>query len=179
MRTTKKIEIWVLGCFLLLAGLATGCKDSASTGTGPLMEVGRVAPDFVLEDLEGRTWRLSDQRGKVVFLNFWATWCPPCREEMPDMEALHREMALLGQPFQMLAVLSNDDPANAALLANSLKLTFPILNDGQGTAGLAYGLTGVPETFIIDAEGIVRERFIGARAWNSPEAKGMLNSHMP
>jgi cytochrome c biogenesis protein CcmG, thiol:disulfide interchange protein DsbE len=176
MQTMGKIQIWVLGMLLLGAALSGGCRDSGPSGA--LLQTGQPAPDFLLEDLQGRPWRLSEQRGKVVFLNFWASWCPPCREEMPDMEALHQEMALMGRPFQMLAVLSNDDPANGALLAERLALTFPILVDREAHVAQSYGLTGVPETFIIDGDGILQERFIGARPWNSPEAKNMLARYM-
>jgi DsbE subfamily thiol:disulfide oxidoreductase len=161
---------------LLLMGL-TGCEERPKGVE--VATVGQPAPDFILSDLDGTKWRLSDLRGKVVFLNFWATWCPPCREEMPDMEALHREMALTGQPFQMVAVLTNDDPGQAARFAGKLNLTFPILVDQESKAAADYGLTGVPETFIIDASGILREKFIGPRPWNSPEAKEMLRRHMP
>jgi peroxiredoxin len=178
MNRIGNIQLRVLGSLLLLAALlATGCKDSGPAGT--LLEAGRPAPDFTLEDLEGHTWRLSEQRGKVVFLNFWATWCPPCRQEMPDMELLHREMTLADQPFQMLAVLSNDDPTNGALLAEGLGLTFPILKDREGLTAHAYGLIGLPETFIIDGNGIVRKRLIGARPWNSPENREMLSQYLP
>jgi len=178
MRRITTIQLRILGSLLLLTALlATGCKDSGPAGT--LLEAGRPAPDFALEDLEGRTWRLSEQRGKVIFLNFWATWCPPCRQEMPDMEALHREMTLTGQPFQMLAVLSNDDPANGALMAEKIGLTFPILKDEEALTAQAYGLTGIPETFIIDGNGMVRERLSGARPWNSPESRGMLSQYLP
>lgn len=95
------------------------------------------------------------------------------------MEALHREMTLTGQPFQMLAVLTNDDPGQAARFARKLNSTFPILVDQEGKAAAAYGLTGVPETFIIDARGILREKFIGPRPWSSPASKKMLRRYMP
>ena len=163
---------------LLVAGLLAACEDR-NVPQAERAEIGQPAPDFILQDLSGRSWRLSDQRGKVVFLNFWATWCPPCREEMPAMEALHREMELKDRPFQMLTILSNDDPGQAARFADKLNITFPILTDPVSNASQAYGLTGVPETFIIDAKGILREKFIGPRPWNSAEAKEMLAQYFP
>jgi cytochrome c biogenesis protein CcmG, thiol:disulfide interchange protein DsbE len=176
MKRTRAVRALLIG-FLLLTLLITGCGEPP-TGV-KVATVGQPAPDFILADLDGAMWRLSDLRGKVVFLNFWATWCPPCREEMPDMEALHREMTITGQPFQMIAVLTNDDPGLATRFAQKLNLTFPTLVDREGEAAAAYGLTGVPETFIIDSMGILREKFIGPRPWNSPAAKEMVRQYMP
>jgi cytochrome c biogenesis protein CcmG, thiol:disulfide interchange protein DsbE len=165
------------GCLFCLALLLT--LTSCSPGPRPGQAViGKAAPDLILEDLQGQTFRLEDLRGKVVFLHFWATWCPPCREEMPSMEVLHREMSVAGEPFQMLAILTNDDPGQATRFAEKLDLTFPILKDRDNLASRTYGITGVPETFIIDSNGILRERFIGPRPWESPEAKEILRSHM-
>ena len=75
------------------------------------IEIGKPAPDFVLQDITGRSWKLSDQKGKVVFVNFWATWCKPCRDEMPSMVSLDR--AMVNKPFQMLAIVFNDDHKRA------------------------------------------------------------------
>ncbi len=140
-------------------------------------EIGREAPDFSLTDLTGKTWKLSELKGKVVFVNFWATWCEPCREELPSMEALHRGMG--DKPFQMLAVLSSDSAANAEMMIKITGSTFPILVDTDGSASRAYGLTGVPETYIIDPQGILREKFLGPRPWDSPAALDMLKKYMP
>jgi cytochrome c biogenesis protein CcmG, thiol:disulfide interchange protein DsbE len=174
MHQRKNFRGWLL-CLLTLLLLLPSCDPGRRPGQAV---VGKAAPDLILEDLEGRTFRLADLRGQVVFLHFWATWCPPCREEMPSMEALHREMRLAGEPFQILAVLSNDDPGQAARFAEKLGLTFPILKDPETKVARIYGVTGVPETFIIDSNGILRERFIGARPWESPEAKQILRSYM-
>jgi cytochrome c biogenesis protein CcmG, thiol:disulfide interchange protein DsbE len=165
-----------LFCVLLLLFLLSSCDARPRPGQAV---IGQAAPDLILEDLEGRTFQVASLRGQVVFLHFWATWCPPCREEMPSMEILHREMSAAGEPFQILAVLSNDDPGQAARFAERLGLSFPILKDPDTKAARTYGVTGVPETFIIDGNGILRERFIGARPWESAEAKEILRSYMP
>ena len=128
---TAPVRALMIGLLLLIG--FTGCKEQPPAEV-EVATVGQPAPDFILADLDGTMWRLSDLRGKVVFLNFWATWCPPCREEMPDMAALHREMALTGLPFQMLAVLTNDDPGQAARFAQKLGITFPIVVDREGKA---------------------------------------------
>lgn len=128
--------------------------------------VGQPAPDFTLVDRQGKTWTLSELKGQVVFINFWATNCPPCREEMPAMQKLYTTMPK--DKFKMLAVLNKEDPVLADTFAAKLKLTMPILNDQKNIAGSEYGLTGVPETYIVDKEGVLREKFLGAYEWDSP-----------
>lgn len=130
--------------------------------------VGLPAPDFSLPDLQGHVHRLSDYQGKVVFLNFWATWCPPCRVEMPSMERLYQR--LKHRDFILLAV-SEDAAGPAAVepFARSLGLTFPILLDRDGRLPIRYGVTGYPETLIIDQAGNVVEHHIGPADWESEE----------
>ena len=108
--------------------------------------VDNLAPDFTLTDIEGRIWTLSDLKGQVVFLNFWATWCPPCISEMPSMQNLYN--TLPQDQFKMLAVLYNDETGNAKSFAEKLDITLPILIDEGNQVGMNYGLTGVPETTI-------------------------------
>jgi len=149
----------------------------AACGKTPqVATVGKPAPDFSLVDRQGRTWKLSRLRGQVVFVNFWASWCPPCREEMPSMENLHR--SLPADRFKMLSILYKDEPAAADTLAATLGITFPVLVDPGDKTGLAYGLTGVPETFIVDKKGVLREKFIGPRQWSSPQARQMLMKYL-
>jgi len=146
-------------------------------GQGPqVAEIGKPAPDFTLVDTKGKTWSLSELKGKVVFVNFWATWCPPCREEMPSMQKVYAFMP--EDRFKMLAVLSNDDPALADSLAARIGCTFPILIDPESRVAKAYGLTGVPETYIIDKQGVLREKFIGAVQWDSPDTMQMLMKYI-
>lgn len=135
----------------------------------PLVVVGRAAPDFALPKLNGEVVRLSDYRGKVVFLNIWATWCSPCREEMPSMEKLYQRMQ--GEDFEMLAVsIDALGAASVGPFVAELKLTFPVLLDAQGAIQRLYNTTGVPETFIIDKNGIVAAKIIGARDWGGEDA---------
>lgn len=129
---------------------------------------GYQAADFTLPDLTGRPHRLSELHDKVVFLNLWATWCPPCRAEMPSMQALYRRME--GRDFAMLAVSQDvDGRAAVAPFAQELGLTFPILLDPEARLSPRYGVTGYPETFIIDRNGRVVNHVIGPAEWNSPE----------
>lgn len=140
--------------------------------------VGQPAPDFTLRDLQGGVHRLSALRGSVVFVNFWATWCPPCRSEMPDMQQLFNYMAGGGKPFEMLAILYNTEPQLGANFVTKNGYSFPVLLDPANEASQAYGITGVPETYIVDKNGILREKFLGPLPWNSPEAKAMLNKYL-
>ena len=138
--------------------------------------VGNPAPDFTLTDIEGRTWTLSELKGQVVFLNFWATWCPPCVSEMPSMQNLYD--TLPQDQFKMLAVLYNDEAGNARSFARKLDITLPILVDEGDRAGMKYQLTGVPETFILDKEGIIREKVVGPAEWDSAEAIHMIRQYI-
>ena len=155
--------------------MALFCLILLSTACGQLREVaevGKPAPNFTLVDTKGKTWNLSELKGQVVFVNFWATWCPPCREEMPSMEALYTSMP--ADKFKMLAILSNDEPAIADKFAAQIGFTFPILIDPENKASQAYGLTGVPESYIIDKHGILREKVIGPAQWDSYSSRQML-----
>lgn len=126
---------------------------------------GFPAPDFSLRDLRGNAVRLSDFRGKIIFLNLWATWCPPCREEMPSMERLYRRFK--GQDFAMLAVSEDTDPAVVRGFVSEMALSFPVLLDTDGKLPSRYGVTGYPETFVIDRDGNVIQHFIGPEDWES------------
>jgi len=134
--------------------------------------VGSEAPDFELKDFTGRTWRLSDLRGRVVFVNFWATWCTTCKAEMPYKEKLYEKMQ--GRPFQMLGILFRDDPDNLVQYFKEHKVSLPTLISPDNEVARLYGITGVPETFIVDKNGIIREKIVGPREWDSPESIAMI-----
>jgi len=161
---------WGLPFSFLLVALAAAFYYQQRQAAG---RAGFPAPDFSLRDLDGRVHRLSDYRGKVVFLNLWATWCPPCREEMPSMEHLHQR--LRGQDFVMLAV-SEDEAGVTAVqpFAREMGLTFPILLDARGTLPARYGVTGFPETFLIDRSGRVVHHVIGPEDWDSESVDRFL-----
>jgi peroxiredoxin len=131
-------------------------------GFGP--KDGDAAPDFTLPNLKGRSVRLSDHRGKVVFLNFWATWCKPCIVEMPSMQALYQRFER--RDFEILAVsvdLEGAGPVKKFIATHGL--TFPVLLDPNKDIYRLYRLTGVPETFIIDRNGKILLKIIGPREW--------------
>ena len=124
-----------------------------------------VASDFVVPDLQGNAVRLSALRGKVVFLNLWATWCPPCREEMPSMERLYQQFR--GRDFAMLAVAADEEKRAVETFVRDHQLSFPVLFDPDRQVGDAYGVWGYPETFLIDRSGTIVEHVVGPRAWDS------------
>jgi peroxiredoxin len=127
-------------------------------------KVGDEAKDFVLPTLRGNSIKLSDYRGKAVFLNIWATWCPPCREEMPSMEALYKR--LKGREFEMLAVsIDRNGKEVVGPFVAKYALTFPVLLDPDRKTYRLYGLTGIPETFIIGKNGFILLKIIGAQNW--------------
>jgi peroxiredoxin len=136
-----------------------------------------VAPDFVLQDLEGKAVRLSNFRGRVVFLNVWTTWCEPCRVEMPSMEVLHRRLEDDG--FVMLAVSADADGREAVVpFIEALDVSFPVLLDPDGQVVSRYGVTGYPETFIIDRGGQVVAHEIGPRDWSDRRYEQALRQLM-
>ncbi len=131
----------------------------------------RQAPDFVLQTADGATVRLSDLRGKVVLLNFWATWCPPCKAEMPDLNALHEEHGAT-RDFMVLGINMEESAAEVAAFAGPRKLTFPLLLDPDGTvsSGL-YAIRSLPTSLIIDREGNIRDSWMGQISREAMEAR--------
>jgi peroxiredoxin len=131
------------------------------------------APDFTLPDVEGRSMRLRELRGKLVFLNFWATWCPPCRLEMPSMERLYQTFK--PTEFAMLAVSIDRQGVEAVKpFMEELKLTFPALLDQTSAVARQYGLRGLPSTYLIDQDGRLIGAAVGGRDWSSTEAKDLI-----
>lgn len=132
---------------------------------------GQDAPAFTLKRFDGKAVKLSDYRGKIVFLNFWATWCEPCKEEMPSMQRLYQKMQ--GKPFEILAISLDQGGKSAVdtfLKQTELPLTFQILHDPeQATSKNLYRTTGVPESFIIGKDGKVIKHVIGSYEWDNAQ----------
>jgi len=133
---------------------------AAAAATSAEAMVGRAAPDFSLQDsVTGRDVRLSDYRGKTVVLNFWATWCGPCRFEMPALEQAYREHG--GADVVVIAVNLRETNDEVAAFRRSLDLTFPMLMDRQGAVYAQYDGRVLPQTFFIDRNGVVRGKHVG------------------
>lgn len=158
------------------AGSVQAREDSPS-GSGPEPNLGSLgfqiptedlqAIDFNLKDLTGRPSSLSAYKGKVVFLNFWATWCGPCRAEIPSMEQLYTE--LKDEGFTIVAVNSQEPLEQVSAFVDDMGMSFPVLLDSAGKVGAAYGVRAIPTTYIIDPRGAIRGRMVGTRDWYSPE----------
>ena len=127
-----------------------------------------AAPSFTLSTMDGRTIDSTDLRGKVVLLNFWATWCGPCKEEMPSMQRLRD--AFPGTDLALLAVTGDQQQQAIAAFAKALGLSFPILLDESKDVSAAFGVRGLPTTVIIDRQGSLVGRAIGPRHWDGSAA---------
>ena len=132
------------------------------------LKTGGAAPEFTFPGIDGKMVSLSDYRGNVVLVNVWATWCPPCVDEMPSMQKLYQE--LKGEKFEILAV--SIDALGTKAVAPFMKkfnLSFPALMDPDGSIQTLYQTTGVPESFIVNQQGILIKKIIGPRDWAAPE----------
>ncbi len=134
---------------LLLSVLLLGLLGLAQAG-----EVSGPAPDFTLRSNTGKNLKLSEFRGQVVLLNFWASWCGPCRQEMPALDKLHKRYSKLG--FTVLGVNVEEDSAQAKRMLKEVRVSFPILFDTQNTASKLYQVAAMPTTVIIDRDGNMR-----------------------
>lgn len=152
---------------VLLVVIGGGAYIYSNLPSTTTVVAGDVAPDFKLQDTKGNTVTLSELRGKVVMVNFWATWCPPCKEEMPSMERLNKLMA--NDDFVMLAI--NTEKEGRSVVPAFLKQNphdFTVLYDDTGVVQQQYGVFKFPESFIIRKDGIVDQKIIGQIDWASP-----------
>ena len=168
----KNVIIWSMLC--LMVALAGCSKEQKGAAGKPVAQEGSQAPDFTLTSLDGQEVRLSSLKGKVVLLNFWATWCPPCREEVPSLVKLNSAME--NKPFRMLAVSIDEGGKHAVeTYFKESGNTLPALLDTDRSVGKIYGITGVPETFIIDMKGVILKKVVGPMDWSNPEVIGYLD----
>jgi len=166
--TPYAVALLGAGVVMLLAWMSRGRVNPVIGG--------QPAPEFSALDVQGVSRRLDEYRGKVVLLNIWATWCETCKEEMPSMQRLYEQME--GEEFEILAV-SVDAPigqedlrfglpgGNPWAYADSLSLTFPILHDPSAGIAETFRITGVPESFVIDRDGVIVRKVFGPTAWDA------------
>lgn len=148
---------------LLLLVLA-GCNRGDHPG-----QLAQTAPDFTVQN-GSQTIRLSQFRGKLVLLNFWATWCAPCIDELPSLQELQKQRP----DIQVLAVSIDDDPSAYGAFLKQYDINLLSVRDGSQGANLKYGSVKVPETFVIDRQGMVRRKFVSSQQWTNPEITGYL-----
>jgi len=159
-----------MGLFPAVAGAA-----SLADKLGVLPPQAKIeAPDFEVRTLDGGSLRLRDFRGQVVFLNFWATWCVPCRREMPAMEKLYREFR--DQGFTIVALDLNEPTAAVRAFVKELGLTFPVGIDPAMVNFAVYGGRALPTSYLIGRDGKILGMVIGPREWDSQDARAYIKS---
>ena len=135
------------------------------------------AVDFSLKDLSGQDQNLGSYAGKVIFLNFWATWCGPCRAEIPSMEELYLELGNEG--FVIIAVNSQEAGEQVAGFVENIGMSFPVLLDTDGRVGAAYSVRAIPTTYIVDPQGYILGRMVGTRDWFTSEIISLVRDLLP
>ncbi len=162
----------------LIGFYLSGSFDSARPGDAVQVQIGQIAPDFELSDKSGRRFNLSSLRGKVVLVNFWATWCPPCRAEIPSMEQMYKNYSQDGG-LELLAI--NVEPEGPGIIdefSRNYPHSFPVVFDLDAEVQNKYGVFKYPETFIVNKKGIIVERVIGGIDWAAPDVLSYLNKLM-
>jgi thiol-disulfide isomerase/thioredoxin len=154
------IKSQVMGVMMLLFA-----ASASAVGLEPY--AGPDLPGFALRDLEGATHKLADYSGRVVLVNFWATWCPPCVHEMPSMQRLHLKLAK--RPFDVVAVNMGEDEATIRDFLGKMKVDFTILLDADGSLMKEWRVFAFPTSFLIDGKGVVRYALFGPIEWDDPE----------
>jgi peroxiredoxin len=171
MRLLILILVFTLCCALPVFAMGGALRS------GQFPEIGKPAPNFILKDLLGNDIHLSDYKNKVVLLTFWATWCPPCREEMPVLQRLHNKMA--GRDFIILAVsVDHAGPAKVNDFLIKGGYTFKVLLDAQNRAASKYAVAAIPTAFLIDKKGKIVEQHIGMLNWTSLAAMKRIEELM-
>jgi cytochrome c biogenesis protein CcmG, thiol:disulfide interchange protein DsbE len=175
MQPTKKhfLYLVILLIGLLWIGLSAAPKSGTTSGQIPAPRQGFLAPDFRVTTLDGQTLTLSDLRGAPVLLNFWASWCPPCKAEMPAMQKIYQEYAGRGLIVLAVNASAQDDVAAARAFLLDYGLTFPVGLDMQNEAMRAFNVTSLPSTYFIRADGIIEEVVIGG-----PMAEALLRTRV-
>ena len=153
----------ILTLVLLLASCSAGPEPL--DGKSPAVpvkgtQINNLAPDFQLQSLDGQTISLSDLRGKPVLINFWASWCPPCREEMPYLQEIYEEWTDKG--LVVLAINIGESSSTAEEFIQSYNLSFTVLLDTEQDIAQRYNITGIPTTLFVDKDGIIQDKVIGA-----------------
>ena len=144
----------------LLILLASGMLVTGCTGPVEAPQIGKLAPSFQLDDIDGKSVSLSDFRGKPVLINFWATWCYPCRSEMPYIQQIYDEWS--GQGLVVLAINIGESSSQVERFIQSYNLSFPVLLDVAGNVAEQYNIRYIPRTYFIDGSGTIRDVKMGA-----------------
>ena len=163
----------ILIFFLLLVFSPFSEAQQAGRGLTKLADTPQ-APEFVLRDLDGNQHRLSDYRGQVVIINFWATWCPPCREEMPSMQRAWE--SLKNDGIHMLAINVGEDEDTIFQFTANYPVDFPLLMDSDSGVINQWPVRDLPTTFVVDPKGRISYRAIGGREWDDPALLSLVRA---
>lgn len=164
-------RLWRGGLLLLACVLLGGCNRKIEADI-PVLAEGRPFPPIQLNFESGEALSIQSFRGKVLILNVWATWCPPCRREMPGLEQLSRELD--PKKFAVIGISTDEDAYLAQEFIGQNQITFANFLDQDGRIAKALGLQVYPETFVVAADGVLLERHAGYRDWNSPDMVARL-----
>lgn len=175
MTTIQRRIIYIIILTISFAWILISSDKTGTSTAGriPAPQQGFLAPDFELQTTEGESIKLSDLRGQAVLVNLWATWCPPCRAEMPAIEKIHNEYKDQGLVVLGVNMTYQDSPSDIQPFISEYGLTFPILLDETNSVGSAYQLRSLPSSFFIDREGIIQEVVIGG-----PMAEALLRTRV-
>lgn len=157
-------------CFALILACLAAPLSAAELKTLPA----KPAPALALPALDGGTLKLDGLRGKVVLVNFWAVWCPPCRKEMPSMARLAEKLA--GRPFTLLGVNVGETPEEIRAFLKQVPVNFPIVLDGEGASLKAWNVFAFPTSYVVDKQGRIRLGLFGSIEWDNPEAVARLEA---
>lgn len=171
-RASSPSRLAALPLAALLALSHGGCGGSAGC-SAPKADAVKPAPEFALKDLSGKTVRLADFRGKIVLIDFWATWCDPCRESIPFYETLQQKRR--SERFTVLGIAEDAMTEVVAPFVKENKMTYPILLDPDTEAYEAFGVLGLPTSYLVDAEGNIRRKWIGFDEADVPEIERTLD----
>lgn len=172
----RGVATGVLALVGILAAPAAGQHDTDLLRALDLggYQRGERPPEFSGRSVDGKPLSLAGLRGRVVLVTFWATWCPPCRQEMPGLERLHRGLTTEG--LTVVGVNVREEASAIIEYADALGLTFPLIFDPQGKIQGAYGVIGLPTTFLIARDGRAVARAIGPRDWGGPQARALIRA---
>ncbi len=164
LKLNKRWTLFSLSVLLISGGwmaLTTWQTGNVYLGPEYAPKAGFLAPDFELPSLSGPVYRSGDLRGKPVLINFWASWCPPCRQEMPALQSVYAQYQDQGLQVLAVNVTDQDDPASVAQFAEEFDLTFPVLMDADGQVGRRYQVQALPTSFLVGSDGVIRQVYVG------------------
>jgi len=171
----RALKAWVVAALAVASMSASGAAWAAGGTMKPW--AGGATPPLTLRDVAGREHRLADYRGKVVVVNFWATWCDPCREEMPSMQRLQDKLA--GKPFAILAVDYGEGAPRVNDFLKKIGVRFTVLLDRDTSAATAWKVKVLPTTLVLDPEHRVRYSAVGDIEWDSPPIESTIRRLLP